>query len=72
MLVDGNAPTILNAANEIAVEKFLQNKIAFSDITKIVAKTLDKIPNKKLRSIDEVFEFDKIARNIANQIKTTK
>jgi len=68
MILDGNAPAILNAANEVAVEKFLQGKILFTDITKIVAKTLDKIPNKKLRSIEEVVEFDRIAREVSNNI----
>ncbi|HLD76757.1 MAG TPA: 1-deoxy-D-xylulose-5-phosphate reductoisomerase [Rickettsiales bacterium] len=69
MQADGNAPTILNAANEIAVEKFLQEKISFDQITKIVAKTLDRIVQKKLESIEDVFENDIIAREIANKIK---
>jgi len=65
MMLDGNAPAILNAANEVAVEKFLQGKIRFTDITKIVAKTLDKIPHKNVRLIEEVLEFDRLAREIA-------
>ncbi len=69
MMLDGNAPAILNAANEIAVEKFLQEKISFTDITKIVAKTLDKLPHKKVQSIEEVIDFDQQARIIANSIK---
>lgn len=69
MMLDGNAPAILNAANEIAVEKFLQGKILFTDIAKIVAKTLDKLPHKKVRSIEEVIEFDRLAREIASTIK---
>ncbi len=69
MAVDGNAPAILNAANEIAVEKFLQQQIKFTDITKIVAKTLDKIAYKKPKSIEEIIEFDQQARAIATSIK---
>ncbi len=65
MISDGNSPAILNAANEIAVAKFLKNEISFSDITKIVAKTLDKLPYKKLKSVEEVLEYDKMAREIA-------
>lgn len=68
MIADGNAPAILNAANEIAVEKFLQKEISFDRITKIVAKTLDKIPHKKINSIEEVVEFDEIARKIAKEM----
>lgn len=69
MMIDGNAPAILNAANEVAVEKFLQGEISFTDITKIVAKTLDKLPHKNVRLIEEVLEFDRLAREIAQSIK---
>lgn len=72
MMLDGNAPAILNAANEIAVEKFLQEKILFTDIAKIVAKTLDKIPHKKVRSIEEVVEFDRMAREVSNNIHNSQ
>jgi len=65
MEVDGSAPAVLNAANEIAVEKFLAGEITFDKITKIVAKTLDKIPNQKLSSIDEVISLDQLAREVA-------
>lgn len=67
MEADGNAPAILNAANEIAVEKFLQKQITFDQITKIVAKTLEKIPHKKIDSVQEACEFDCKAREIANR-----
>ncbi len=65
---DGNAPTILNAANEIAVAKFLNGEITFDKITKIVEKTLAKIAHKKLSSIDEVIFCDNQAREIAKLI----
>lgn len=64
--IDGSAPAVLNAANEIAVGKFLKGEITFDQIAKIVEKTLDKIPHKKLSSIDEVIFFDAQARKIAN------
>jgi 1-deoxy-D-xylulose-5-phosphate reductoisomerase len=63
--VDGTAPAVLNAANEIAVEKFLKGEISFDKITKIVQKTLEKIPHKKPKSIEEILEFDRKAREIA-------
>lgn len=69
MMAEGNACAVLNAANEVAVEKFLQKEISFDKITKIVAKTLDKIPHKKINSIEEVVEFDELAREVAQQIK---
>jgi len=66
MMAGGNAPAILNAANEVAVEKFLQKKISFCDITKIVAKTLDKLEHKNVKSLEEILYFDKKAREVAS------
>ena len=71
MMTGENAPAVLNAANEIAVEKFLRKEILFTDIAKIVAKTLDKIPYKKVHSIEEIVEFDKAAREVASKTITT-
>ncbi len=69
MYDDDNSTTILNAANEVAVERFLKQEVAFSDIVKIVAASLNKIPNQKLTSIEDVIEFDGLARIAARQIK---
>lgn len=69
MEVDGSAPAVLNAANEIAVAKFLNGEISFDKITKIVEKTLEKISHKKLAGIEDVIFFDKQARQIATSIK---
>lgn len=68
MRSDGNAPAILNAANEIAVGRFLAGEISFDKITEIVEKTLEKIPHQKLNSIEEVISFDLMAREISNKI----
>ncbi len=65
---DGNYPTILNAANEVAVQKFINEVISFEKITAVVEKTLEKIPNKKLESIEEVISCDTKAREIAKLI----
>jgi 1-deoxy-D-xylulose-5-phosphate reductoisomerase len=65
MMTDGSAPTVLNGANEIAVEKFLQGKISFTEIAKIVAKTLDKIPFFDVKTIEDVIEYDRLARQVA-------
>lgn len=59
----GNAPTILNAANEIAVEKFLRGEIEFLDIARIVEKTINKIKNESLLTIEEVLECDRMVRS---------
>ncbi|NUF28229.1 1-deoxy-D-xylulose-5-phosphate reductoisomerase [Gilliamella sp. ESL0254] len=57
------ATTALNAANEIAVEAFLQHKIGFMDIAKNVAKVLDQLAFPEPTTIDEVFIIDQWARS---------
>ncbi len=63
--IDGSAPAVLNAANEVAVERFLKGEIAFDQITKIVANVLEKISHKTPTSVEEVLEFDLKARALA-------
>ena len=65
--IDGSAPAVLNAANEVAVERFLKGEISFDKITKIVAQTLTKISHRNLTSIAEVIDFDAEARAIARK-----
>ncbi len=65
LLAGGNAPTILNAANEIAVESFLKGEIGFLNIAKIVEKTLEKMYSKPLKTIEDVLECDEFARHQA-------
>jgi len=65
---EGNAPAILNASNEIAVDIFLKSQITFDKIPLVVLETLNKIPFKKLESIDDVLSNDKMARQIAQKI----
>ena len=63
------AETVLNAANELAVASFLENRIAFTKIPDIVAMTLDESGRIGLLnepgSVDEALELDKQARDIA-------
>ncbi|ABR29916.1 1-deoxy-D-xylulose 5-phosphate reductoisomerase [Thermosipho melanesiensis] len=54
-----------NAADEIAVEKFLQGKIKFHEISKIIINTCEKIDGN-VRDLNDIFELDKLARKIAN------
>lgn len=68
MEADGAAPVILNAANEIAVERFLKREISFDKIVKIVESALEKIPNKDLKTIEEVMEYDERGREVAKNL----
>jgi 1-deoxy-D-xylulose-5-phosphate reductoisomerase len=65
---DGLAPTILNAANEIAVARFLNNEISFDKITQIVEKALEKTPNKKPKNIEEIINCDLEVRKISKKL----
>ena len=60
----GNKLPILNAANEIAVEKFLKGEIKFVDIIDLVEEVLNKISYQKINSLNDVLYFDKRAREI--------
>ncbi len=62
----GNAPTVLNAANEIAVAGFLDQRINFLEIAAIVENTLENTPHCGLATLDEVLDADASAREIAN------
>jgi 1-deoxy-D-xylulose-5-phosphate reductoisomerase len=61
----GGCPTVLNAANETAVHAFLDRRIGFLDIVEIVERTLEAIPEGELESLDDVYNFDTAAREIA-------
>jgi 1-deoxy-D-xylulose-5-phosphate reductoisomerase len=68
MEAGGTAPCILNASNEVAVEKFLTGKIGFTKIPYIIYKSLEKIENHKHPDIDQIFECDKETRLFAEQL----
>jgi len=62
----GNMPCIMNAANEIAVQKFIKEKISFLKISEIIEKTMQKANFIKNPSVDDLIFSDKEAREIAN------
>ena len=59
------APTILNAANEVAVHGFLEGALGFLDITAVVEKTLNALPSNAPNTIDDIWELDREARRVA-------
>lgn len=64
----GTAPCVLNAANEIAVEKFLNREIRFSRIPVLIEKALEKIGNHQLLNLDTIFDCDTETRNFVRNI----
>ena len=70
MRTGGMAPTILNAANEIAVGAFLSRRIGFLDIARVVESALTESPNANatVDTLDGVLAIDARARELAGQI----
>jgi 1-deoxy-D-xylulose-5-phosphate reductoisomerase len=64
----GTAPTILNAANEVAVQSFLSNQIGFLDIARVVEATLNKVQRETVENLEHVHAVDDQARRAADHI----
>ena len=60
-----SAPGTLNAANEVAVNAFLKNRIGFLDIPEVVEKTLQEVSCQNLDTLESVVENDQLSRKIA-------
>jgi len=63
----GQAPTVLNAANEVAVAAFLDRKIAFTDIAAVVEGVLEEMGPRTLSSIADVLETDLSTRQVSQR-----
>jgi 1-deoxy-D-xylulose-5-phosphate reductoisomerase len=68
LICGGGCPTVLNAANETAVHAFLEGRIGFLEIVETVERTLDQLPGGKLESLDDVYNFDTTAREVAARL----
>jgi len=63
----GTAPAVLNAANEAAVEAFLEGQISFLDIPRVITSVLSALPANAVNSLDDVLGADAEARRTAMQ-----
>ncbi|MES2794944.1 MAG: 1-deoxy-D-xylulose-5-phosphate reductoisomerase [Bacteroidota bacterium] len=63
----GNQPCVLNAANEIAVEAFLADKIGFLEMSDLIENTLSKTSFVQKPSLADYIESDAEARNLASE-----
>ena len=61
----------MNAANEVAVEAFLEGRIGFGDIPKIIENTVNKCPAGMIDNLEEVLACDATARRTARRIVKT-
>jgi 1-deoxy-D-xylulose-5-phosphate reductoisomerase len=60
----GTAPAILNAANEIAVALFLDRKISFDKIPRIIEYAIEKIPSVSTPTLDGIMETNTTVRRV--------
>lgn len=61
----GSAPAVMNAADEIAVEAFLQGRLGFLAISDVVQRTMTDVDWRELKTVDDVVEVDSEARSAA-------
>ncbi len=64
----GSCPTLLNAANEVAVEQFLAGRIRFTDIFRVASQVLERIPSQPVSSLEDVLLADDQARKKAGEL----
>ena len=67
-IAGGAAPCVLNAANEVAVHAFLEQRLGFLGIAAVVERTLDRIGSSPLREFASLFEADREARAVADEL----
>ncbi len=61
----GTSPAVLNAANEIAVQAFLDGEIGFTDIARVIAHALDTVAVNEATTLEAVLDDDALARSAA-------
>lgn len=68
----GSAPAVLNAANEVAVEAFLDSRIDFTVIPQVIESVMDQIVITDINSLEQILEIDQKARSIARELIVNK
>jgi 1-deoxy-D-xylulose-5-phosphate reductoisomerase len=64
----GTLPTVLNAANEMAVDAFLNERIRFTDIPVVIERCMDSMEVQKAESLEIILDVDKNARTLSKEI----
>lgn len=64
---DGSYPVVMNAANEVAVEMFLNDQIGFLQIPELIKESLDKHDNNSELSLESILEIDSRTRNFVRE-----
>jgi 1-deoxy-D-xylulose-5-phosphate reductoisomerase len=68
----GDSMAVLNAANEVAVELFLQRKIRFTEISRLINEVLERTANGSANDLNAIFEADSRARHLAFELSKTR
>lgn len=66
----GIMPTVLNAANEIAVDAFLNERVRFTDIAKIIERSMARFEPEAADTLEHVLDADRRAREVAETVIT--
>jgi 1-deoxy-D-xylulose-5-phosphate reductoisomerase len=61
----GTAPAVLNAANEVAVQAFLDHRLNFTDIATVIDKVLQRLDSSPVKDLGDVLDADASARRLA-------
>ena len=64
----GSAPAVLNAANEVAVQAFLDKQIGFTRISSLIAETLSRVPAASVDTLESLLAQDSKARDQARAL----
>jgi len=64
----GTAPAVFNAANEVAVEAFLEERVGILAMADVVSGTLTDVGSRPIENIDDVLDADREARNVARRL----
>ena len=64
----GTAPALLNAANEIAVQAFLERRLNFTGITTVIDKVLQRLESSPVKALGDVLDADSAARRLASAL----
>ena len=63
----GTSATVMNAANEVAVDAFLSRKLRFTDISSLVHRCVERLGDENVENIEMILEVDTITRQIAGE-----
>jgi 1-deoxy-D-xylulose-5-phosphate reductoisomerase len=71
-LAGGTAPCVLNAANEVAVHAFLQERVRFLEIAEVIERTLELVEVEPVRAFESLYDADRRAREVAGGLVATR